>query len=35
MSAEGATFSRAEMDTLLDLARAGSAALVQAQTAAL
>jgi len=31
MSAEGATFTRAQMDTLLDLAAAGSAALVAAQ----
>jgi ribonuclease PH len=35
MSAEGATFSRAEMDTLLELALAGTAALVAAQRAAL
>ena len=31
MSAEGATYSRAQMDQLLDLAEAGVAALVQAQ----
>lgn len=35
MSAEGATFSRQEMAELLDLAEAGSAALVAAQLAAL
>lgn len=35
MSAEGATFSREQMDALLDLAQRGSDALVQAQTAAL
>lgn len=35
MSAEGATFSRAEMDKLLDLAEAGVAELVTAQKAAL
>ncbi|MDZ4134907.1 MAG: ribonuclease PH [Paracoccaceae bacterium] len=35
MSAEGATFSRDEMSQLLDLAEAGSAALVAAQKAAL
>lgn len=35
MSAEGATFSRAEMDTLLELAVAGTGALVAAQRAAL
>jgi ribonuclease PH len=35
MSAEGATFSRAELAQLLDLAEAGAAALVAAQTAAL
>ena len=35
MSAEGATFSRAEMDALLDLATEGNAALVAAQKAAL
>jgi ribonuclease PH len=35
MSAEGATFSRAEMDTLLEMATAGTAALVAAQRAAL
>jgi ribonuclease PH len=35
MSAEGATFSRAEMDTLLDLAEKGVAELVAAQKAAL
>jgi ribonuclease PH len=35
MSAEGATFSRAEMTELLDLADAGCAALVAAQKAAL
>jgi ribonuclease PH len=35
MSAEGATFSRAEMDTLLELAVAGTAELVTAQRAAL
>lgn len=35
MSAEGATFSRAEMMGLLDLAEAGSARLVAAQKAAL
>lgn len=35
MSAEGATFSRAEMGELLDLAEAGSATLVAAQKAAL
>ena len=35
MSAEGATFSRAEMDQLLDLSLMGSAALVQAQKTAL
>jgi ribonuclease PH len=35
MSAEGATFSRAEMDQLLDLSLMGSAALVQAQKSAL
>jgi ribonuclease PH len=35
MSAEGATFSRAQMDTLLDLAQEGAAALVAAQSAAL
>ena len=35
MSAEGATFSRAEMTSLLDLAEAGSAQLVAAQLAAL
>ncbi len=35
MSAEGATFSRAEMDTLLELAVAGTEALVAAQRAAL
>ncbi|MGB1791883.1 MAG: ribonuclease PH, partial [Paracoccaceae bacterium] len=31
MSAEGATYSRAQMNQLLDLAEAGVAALVQAQ----
>ena len=35
MSAEGATFGRAEMDRLLDLAAAGAEALVAAQKAAL
>jgi ribonuclease PH len=35
MSAEGATFSRAEMGELLDLAETGCAALVAAQKAAL
>jgi ribonuclease PH len=35
MSAEGATFSRDEMSALLDLAEAGTAALVAAQVAAL
>ncbi|MDP3958745.1 MAG: ribonuclease PH [Pseudorhodobacter sp.] len=35
MSAEGATFSRAEMGELLDLAEAGTAALVAAQQSAL
>ena len=35
MSAEGATFSRTEMTSLLDLAEAGSAQLVAAQLAAL
>ena len=35
MSAEGATFSRSEMDGLLDLAEAGSAQLVAAQKSAL
>ncbi|RJL05044.1 ribonuclease PH [Paracoccus aestuarii] len=35
MSAEGATFSREEMDRLLDLAQAGMADLVAAQKAAL
>lgn len=35
MSAEGATFSRAEMDQLMDLAEKGSAQLVAAQKAAL
>lgn len=35
MSAEGSTFSRDEMGTLLDLAEAGTAALVAAQKAAL
>jgi ribonuclease PH len=35
MSAEGATFSRAQMDTLLDLAQEGAAALVEAQSGAL
>jgi ribonuclease PH len=35
MSAEGTTFSRAQMDTLLDLAQHGSAALVELQTGAL
>lgn len=35
MSAEGATFSRAEMNQLLDLSEAGAAALVAAQKAAL
>ncbi|MBC7476953.1 MAG: ribonuclease PH [Pseudorhodobacter sp.] len=35
MSAEGSTFSRAEMTSLLDLAEAGTAALVAAQLAAL
>lgn len=35
MSAEGASFSRAEMAALLDLAEAGTAALVAAQKAAL
>ena len=35
MSAEGATFSRAEMDALLELAVAGTAALVAAQREAL
>jgi ribonuclease PH len=35
MSAEGATFSRAEMLELLDLAEAGSAGLIAAQKAAL
>lgn len=34
MSAEGATFSRSEMDQLMGLAEAGTAALVSAQTAA-
>ena len=34
MSAEGATFSREEMATLLDLADAGAKALVEAQKAA-
>ena len=33
-SAEGATFSRAEFDALLDLAERGTAALVEAQRAA-
>jgi ribonuclease PH len=35
MSAEGATFSRAEMNQLLDLSEAGASALVAAQKAAL
>lgn len=35
MSAEGATFSRSEMDALMELAVAGTAALVSAQRAAL
>lgn len=35
MSAEGATFSRAEMNSLLDLAETGAAGLVAAQKAAL
>jgi ribonuclease PH len=35
MSAEGATFSRAEMDTLLNLAEKGVAELVAAQKAAI
>ena len=35
MSAEGATFTRAEMTQLLDLAEAGNAALVAAQKATL
>jgi ribonuclease PH len=35
MSAEGATFSRAEMGELLDLAEAGAVGLVAAQRAAL
>ena len=35
MSAEGATFDRAQMDSLLDLANAGVAELVAAQTAAI
>ncbi|SIQ94355.1 RNAse PH [Paracoccus thiocyanatus] len=35
MSAEGATFSRPEMDQLLDLAEAGVAELVRAQTEAM
>jgi ribonuclease PH len=35
MSAEGATFSRAEMTELLDMSEVGCAALVQAQKAAL
>jgi ribonuclease PH len=35
MAAEGATFSRADMDTLLGLAEQGAAALVAAQKAAL
>ena len=35
MSAEGATFSRAEMNQLLDLSEAGAAALVAVQKAAL
>jgi len=35
LSAEGATFSRAEMSELLDLAEAGAAALVAAQQSAL
>jgi ribonuclease PH len=35
MSAEGTTFSRAQMDTLLDLAQHGSAALVELQIGAL
>ncbi len=35
MSAEGATFSRDEMDRLMELAADGTAALVQAQAAAL
>ncbi len=35
MSAEGATFSRAEMDQLLDLSLQGGAALVAAQKSAL
>ena len=34
-SAEGATFSRAELDTLLDLAQAGIARLVEAQKTAI
>jgi len=34
MSAEGATFSRPQMDELLDLAQEGSAALIEAQKAA-
>ena len=35
MSAEGATFSRGQMDGLLDLAQQGSARLIEAQKAAL
>ena len=35
MSAEGATFSRAEMNQLLDLAEGGIAELVRAQKAAI
>jgi ribonuclease PH len=35
MSAEGATFSREEMATLLDLAEAGAMELVAAQKAAI
>ena len=35
MSAEGSTFSRAEMNELLDMSEAGCAALVLAQMAAL
>ena len=34
MSAEGATFSRAQMDNLMDLAQKGVAELVEAQNAA-
>jgi ribonuclease PH len=35
MSAEGATFSRDELGTLLDLAAAGAAEIIEAQKAAL